>query len=206
MRFTHYMTLGLLRVVILAAASPPRSTHAVEVLSYLPDKVVWHATNAITADSTLESSPGAFPIIGGNVTACSSVVYDQVSPARTSVVRDDCADLAEQVKTASGFWELFKWSHDASDEFDPLVSNGTCEFAVKRRKTPAGSNSGSSSDVVIIGNYDVYKILNASVHDYAAAADEPYVDAERNQGHMNCKWWSSANASMEFRIENTGSH
>lgn len=54
-----------------------------------------------------------------------------------------------------------------------------------------------------IGNQDVFKILNASVNDFAATADEPFVDAERNQGHMSCKWWFAVNASMEFRIQMT---
>lgn len=55
-----------------------------------------------------------------------------------------------------------------------------------------------------IGNHDVFNILNASVYDLAYAADEPYVDAERNQGHMDCKWWFAVNASIEFRIQKTG--
>ncbi|KAJ4408196.1 hypothetical protein N0V82_009770 [Gnomoniopsis sp. IMI 355080] len=189
----------------LVATSPLRLAHTINTLSYLPNQVVWHQASIFPVHGT--NSTPVFPIVRTNVTACSQIEYDEVSPARTSVVRDDCADLANQVKASPGFWELYKWSDDENGAFRPLVSNGTCEFAVKRRSTPSGFNNTTTatSDVAIIGNNDVFKILNDSVNDFAATADEPYVDAERNQGHMRCKWWFAVNTSMEFRIQMTGS-
>lgn len=145
-------SMGLAQLAILAASSPLplplplRPAHAISVLSYIPEDIVWHQTNLVTVNAT-NGSP-AFPMVGGNVTACTHVTYDEVSPARTSVVREDCADLAEQVKSTPGFWELCNWSDDKSGDFRALVSNGTCEFAVKRRGTPSGFNT-SNSDVAM---------------------------------------------------------
>lgn len=55
-----------------------------------------------------------------------------------------------------------------------------------------------------IGNQDIFRILNASVFDFAGE-DEYYMDAMRINGHMNCRFWVSVNASMEFLIQYTGS-
>lgn len=55
-----------------------------------------------------------------------------------------------------------------------------------------------------IGNQDIFRILNASVFDFAGE-DEYYMDAMRINGHMNCRFWVSVNASMEFIIQYTGS-
>lgn len=144
MHFTTLVTIGLAQLAILTATSPVRLAHAVDILSYLPDRVVWHATNAISASNI----PAALPAIGGNVTACTAVYYDNVSTERTAIVRDDCLDLANQVKAAPGFWELYRWARDDTGRFEPLVSNGTCEFAVRRHDTPVGFKS-NSSDVVM---------------------------------------------------------
>lgn len=146
MHFTTILIMGVAHLVSLTATSPLRLTHAINILSYLPEEVVWHQASVVTLNAT--NGTPAFPIIGGNVTACNDITYDEVSPARTSVVREDCADLAEQVKASPGFWELYKWSDDKNGAFRPLVSNGTCEFAVKRRSTPSGFNT-TNSDVAM---------------------------------------------------------
>lgn len=141
----HVLTLimmGSAQMASLVATSPLRPAHTIDILSYLPDEVVWHQASIVTLNTT--NSKPAFPIIGNNVTACSHIEYDEVSPTRTSVVRDDCADLASHVKATPGFWELYKWSDDSNGAFRPLVSNGTCEFAVKRRSTPTGFNTTNS--------------------------------------------------------------
>lgn len=146
MRFTTMVMMSLAQLASMVAASPLRLAHAINILSYLPEEVVWHQTNIITTNAT--NGTPAFPSIRGNVTACNHIEYDETSPARTSVVREDCADLAEQVQAMPGFWELYKWSGDKSGSFRPLISNGTCEFAVKRRSTPLGFNT-TNSDVAM---------------------------------------------------------
>lgn len=147
MRFTVMVVMGSAQLASLVVTSPLRLAHAINVLSYLPEEVVWHQTDILTGNTT--NGTPAFPAIRGNVTACNYIEYDETSPARTSVVREDCADLAEQVKAMPGFWELYKWSGDKSGSFRPLISNGTCEFAVKRRSTPSSGFNTTNSDVAM---------------------------------------------------------
>lgn len=147
MLFANLISLGLAHLIAITLASPMPSSHAFNKLSFLPTKVVWHATDAHSLDSSLDST-SATATVAKNITACTDIIYDHVSPARTSVVRDDCADLAEQVKSTPGFWKVYRWAHHAGDVFEPLVSIGTCEFGVRRRDAPMSANS-SMSDVVL---------------------------------------------------------
>lgn len=48
------------------------------------------------------------------------------------------------------------------------------------------------------------RILNASVYDLAAAADEPYMDETRTQGRVSCGWASAARATVGFQIQLAG--
>lgn len=154
--FLSVLTLGLAHLTIAFPPLPHRAplpATAIHALTYRPAKVLWHAWSSTTNITTLSTADAdTFP--AANVSACGAIAYDHTSPARTAVVRDDCYALAQQVQAAPGFWELYKWARydneddSSSTRFVPLVSDGTCEFAVKRRDVPVGLNS-SSSDVVM---------------------------------------------------------
>lgn len=146
--FTQTLTLTLPhnRGVPLPARTPGDEAH-----TYTPTTVLWHASSSLNA--TLASG-NSFPAVDGaaSVSACGAPAYDHTSTARTAVVRDDCYALALKVAAAPGFWELYKWTREGDEggkgKFIPLVSDGTCEFAVKRRDVPVGFNA-STSDVVM---------------------------------------------------------
>ncbi|PSR87120.1 hypothetical protein BD289DRAFT_244223 [Coniella lustricola] len=142
---------------------------------------------------------GGKPSADGNVTVCGNFVYDDVSPSRTTIYREDCYALLTELQASPGFWSLWKW-RKGDTAWRGLASSGSCEVAVQRL---GGSANETLSRTVLIGNQDVVNILNASVFDLAAAADEPFVDNMRSQGHMDCRYSRAANASMEFRIQLT---
>lgn len=162
MHLTTLITLCLVHLptLTLTTALPPRAAavSASRADAYLPAKVLWHSSSSTNTLLSTANNAANTVSPAANVSACGAIAYDHSSPARTAVVRDDCYTLALQVQAAPGFWELYKWSRDDEDgsgsgkrEFVPLISDGTCEFAVKRRDVPAWFNStmSSNSDVVM---------------------------------------------------------
>ncbi|KAF3771165.1 hypothetical protein M406DRAFT_67491 [Cryphonectria parasitica EP155] len=236
MHFKFTLVKCLATLASLATASPlfthihpvdhPKGLFAhklidTQVHPSVPVQVIWHNT-ASNGTATIIGGLGVdtnnknltYPNTNGSssITACGhNVSYDDVSPSRTTIIREDCLSLVHQLNAVPGFWELSRWreeDNDSSSNFTSLASNGTCEFAVQRLggrgvglQLDNTTMSHNTSDIVIIGNQDVVNVLNASVYDLAAGADEPYMDRMRAQGHMDCKWSFSVNATMEFRIQ-----
>lgn len=77
--------------------------------------------------------PGTWPYKADNITACTAPTYENTSPLRTKIVRDDCHDLAKKVLTQAGYWTMYQWTGLPGDgNYTGLIAEGTCQFAVSR--------------------------------------------------------------------------
>lgn len=141
--------------VAVRQAQLPKKMDQVETV--VPSAVVFHDTNVTTTTNTPPNfNSTTNPIVNGtgggggggsggaawpqkpqNITACTAPVYEDTSPLRTHIIRDDCHDLARKVLARAGYWEMAQWTTGAAGgndgQYVGLVSKGTCQFAVSRR-------------------------------------------------------------------------
>lgn len=112
---------------VAVAVRQPKHHHLVQAA--IPALVVFHETNGTLGGNS------------SNIAVCTAPTYDNVSPLRTRISRDDCHDLANKVLRRAGYWEMAQWTGvvatSANDGRDNgthagLVSEGTCQFAVAR--------------------------------------------------------------------------
>lgn len=119
--------------------------------SLVPANVVFHdTTTTTTGDGSTNSTgnDGLLPQDPDNISACTGIVYEDTSTDRTEIYRDDCYLLSKKVQASPGFWEMGTWSTVIDQRtYAPLISEGTCQFAVLRLHVNApGSNN---SDVAM---------------------------------------------------------
>lgn len=115
-----------------------------QVQTVVPSSVVFHDTNVTTPTAALHNhtttdsngnGTGAtgWPYEADNITACTAPNYQDTSPLRTHIIRDDCKDLLKKVLARAGYWEMAQWTGLPSNgTYLGLASEGTCQFAVSR--------------------------------------------------------------------------
>lgn len=141
---TGLLPISLARVATMLHAHPLLQRHEVTILDShpnVPGDVIFHNTTVLYYH---DNNGTAHPMGNGNVTACQQPTYDDPSPMRTSILREDCEDLALQLQASSGFWELSKWAPSELGLFKALASFGTCEFAVQRLDGAVTTNSSQT--------------------------------------------------------------
>lgn len=129
----HLTTTTLLTLALQATAALTTALFPHKVLdtrhSSVPGHITWHPQ---TANHT-----GDDPKTNTGITACAGpLIYSDASPARTTVVRNDCRHLLDHLARAPGFWEV----HDRN-RAAPLAGSGTCELAVRRLGAGGGANT-----------------------------------------------------------------
>lgn len=142
MKLATILTVGLTDLAWLVGAHPTSLNvrNIVKIDGAVPGGVVFHHTDGHAINGSIGSP--AFSTLNKSITACHHLAHDHMSPARTTIVRDDCKTLARQVQAANGFFELWRWSAAHEGQYQGLVHNGTCEFAVKRLGLVANESAG----------------------------------------------------------------
>lgn len=132
MKVTTIFAVGMTNLACLVGVTPTLvfARSVVNVDASLPSEVSFHPTDGNAINGSIGSP--AFSMLNESVTACHHLVHEDMSPARTTIIRDDCEKLARQVQTTNGFYELWQWFSAKKGQYQALVHNGTCEFAVKR--------------------------------------------------------------------------
>lgn len=145
MKLVTTISIGLASFVATLHAQPVLQRHEVTIIDAhpnIPGDIIFHNTTVLYFH---DRNGTAHPMGNGNITACHQQSYDDPSPMRTSILRDDCKDLALQLQATSGFWELNKWAPSKLGLFKALCNFGTCEFAVQRLDGRVTTNSSETA-------------------------------------------------------------
>lgn len=148
MKPTALLSIGL--AYLLDTAAAPLPPHTIDNLNRrisLPNQIIFHPTDG-SGGGSMGSPAFSNVSVSGNITACCGIVYDNPSPARTQIIRDDCLDLARQVQEFAGFYELTRWSAGEPGQYHAILNRGTCEFGVQRLDGVVARNR-STSDVAV---------------------------------------------------------
>lgn len=90
-------------------------------------------TGIIITGGTGNGTMATWPYKADNITACTAPTYENTSPLRTKIIRDDCEALLPKVLAQAGFWELYQWTGlPGNGNYTGLLAQGTCQFAVSR--------------------------------------------------------------------------
>ncbi|ROW01943.1 hypothetical protein VMCG_05622 [Cytospora schulzeri] len=186
MMFASVLLAILASLVSVALAGPVYRTHASAARNFIPEHIVWTSNANRTQDPMGPSV--------GSVKACQRTTYYSGTPA-TGIRRSDCQHLVNHIKSNPGYWEMWWWN--STSDYETLVRNGTCNFAITRFDGKV-SGHDHASDVAIIGNSDLVDVLD---HILAYGSGEN-INSDNIAGEMNCKWYFANNSTMGFVVRN----
>lgn len=161
MKLTALLPIGLACLLDTAATLlPPHKIQDVKRIS-LPGQAIFHHADGHDGGGggSIGSPEFSNISISENITACCGIVYDNPSPTRTQIIRDDCLDLARQVQGDAGFYELTRWSTGEPGQYHALVNSGTCEFGIQRLEGAVGWNQSANDVAVYVSVFFYYPLL-----------------------------------------------